>query len=104
MERWQSTYEHHVAINLSESGVHPLTIRELLGLPGETPAPDVETLLDVPLGYAQGNGAEPLRERVALLYPGADLENILITHGGAEANFLSTMELLGTGLFVWFTR
>ena len=25
MERLQSTYEHHVAFNLSESGVHPLT-------------------------------------------------------------------------------
>jgi hypothetical protein len=27
MERYQSTYEHRVAINLSESGVHPLTVR-----------------------------------------------------------------------------
>ena len=26
MERWQSTYEHRVRINLSESGVHPLTV------------------------------------------------------------------------------
>ena len=30
MERWQSTWEHQVAFNLSESGVHPMTVRELL--------------------------------------------------------------------------
>jgi hypothetical protein len=32
MERWQSIYENQVAYNLSESGVHPLTIAELLEL------------------------------------------------------------------------
>ena len=26
MERYQSTYEHHVRYNLSESGGHPLTV------------------------------------------------------------------------------
>ncbi len=29
MERMQSTYENDVAFNLSESGVHPLTLGEL---------------------------------------------------------------------------
>ena len=32
MERWQSTYENRVAYNLSESGVHPLTLGELADL------------------------------------------------------------------------
>jgi len=102
MERWQSTYEHQVAYNLSESGVHPLSTRELLALPGETPAPSQRQLLDIRLGYAQGNGAEPLHDRVALLYPGSDRDNILITHGGAEANFLTTLELLEAGDHVVF--
>ncbi|MED5507971.1 MAG: hypothetical protein VX684_09035, partial [Planctomycetota bacterium] len=35
MERWQSTYEHQVELNLSDSGVHPLTVQELLE-PGES--------------------------------------------------------------------
>jgi hypothetical protein len=30
MERWQSTWEHSVEFNLSESGVEPLPLRELL--------------------------------------------------------------------------
>ena len=30
LERWQSMHEHEVEINLSESGVHPLRLRELM--------------------------------------------------------------------------
>ena len=32
MERWQSTFEHRVDFNLSESGVHPLNLAELFEL------------------------------------------------------------------------
>ena len=32
LERWQSTWENRVRYNLSESGVHPLSIQELLDL------------------------------------------------------------------------
>src|SRR5207244_4515581 len=49
LERWQSTWENRVRYNLSESGVHPLSIHELLELAGASPAP----LLDVRLGYSQ---------------------------------------------------
>jgi aspartate/methionine/tyrosine aminotransferase len=97
MERWQSTWEHKVAYNLSESGVHPLSVEELLELPGADGGLVPAALLDLRLGYTQGNGAEALRERIALLYPGADLENVLVTHGGAEANFLTTLRLLEPG-------
>jgi aspartate/methionine/tyrosine aminotransferase len=97
MERWQSTWEHKVAYNLSESGVHPLSLEELLEMPGGDGGLVPAALLDVRLGYAQGNGAEVLRERIALLYPGADRDNVLVTHGGAEANFLTTLRLLEPG-------
>ncbi|MGH7340600.1 MAG: aminotransferase class I/II-fold pyridoxal phosphate-dependent enzyme, partial [Candidatus Rokuibacteriota bacterium] len=52
LERWQSTWEHRVRFNLSESGVHPFTIRELLSLAGAA----AEPLLGVRLGYSQANG------------------------------------------------
>ena len=97
MERWQSTHEHKVSFNLSESGVHPLTLEELLGMPGGDGTATPDTLGPIPLGYTQGNGLEALRERVALLYPGSDIENILLTHGGAEANFLTTLRLIEPG-------
>lgn len=89
MERYQSTYEHRVDINLSESGVHPLTVRGLLDLAGT--GGDVD---NVRLGYGQSNGSDELRARIAALYPGATDANVLVTVGGAEANFTSFWHLI----------
>ena len=82
MERWQSTYEHRVDINLSESGVHPLTVDELVALSGRDL--DVGSTL---LGYGQSNGSDELRALVAGQYDGASDASVLVTTGGAEANF-----------------
>jgi aspartate/methionine/tyrosine aminotransferase len=90
MERYQSTWEHRVEINLSESGVHPMTARELLELADR---PD-EDIRDVRLGYGQSNGSDELRARIAALYPGADDGSVLVTVGGAEANFVSFWHLM----------
>ena len=89
MERWQSTHEHRVRYNLSESGVHPLTVGELLELAGADGAVD-----DVRLGYGQSNGSDELRARIAALYPGATDASVLVTVGGAEANFTCFWHLL----------
>jgi aspartate/methionine/tyrosine aminotransferase len=89
MERYQSTYEHRVEINLSESGVHPMTVRELLELAGAD-----HGIEDVRLGYGQSNGSDALRARIAALYPGATDANVLVTVGGAEANFTSFWHLM----------
>lgn len=90
MERWQSLYEHRVRYNLSESGVEPLTVGEVLRLTGLEPEA-------IPLGYTQTNGTEALRERIAALYRGAGPENVVVTCGGAEANFLVLWHLLAPG-------
>ena len=82
MERWQSTYEHRVGINLSESGVHPLTVGELLELTGGEV--DVDGTL---LSYGQSNGSDRLRALIAGQYEGASDASVLVTIGGAEANF-----------------
>jgi aspartate/methionine/tyrosine aminotransferase len=92
LERWQSVWENKVELNISESGVHPLTTAELV--------PDTEQLkkiLDVQLLYPQTNGSEELRTRIAEIYPGAKMENVLVTCGGSEANFVSTWGLLEPG-------
>jgi len=90
MERMQSTWENLVDFNLSESGVHPLTPRELLD--GQTDA-----LLDQPLVYTQSNGTIELRSRVAALYPGAGIEQIEVTNGGSEANYIVVWRLIEPG-------
>ena len=66
MERMQSTWENLVDYDMSESGVRPLTLRELTAM-----GFDLESFLDVPLGYSQSNGTIELREQIAALYPGA---------------------------------
>ncbi len=93
LERWQSTWENRVRFNLSESGVHPLSIRELLALAGAPTDP----LLDVRLGYSQSNGTDTLRQRVATLYPGASPDQVLVTTGSAEANYVAALRLIEPG-------
>ena len=88
MERWQSTWEHRVDYNLSESGVHPLTVGELLALGG--PAADLSS---VRLGDSQSNGTDELRALIASLHPGATDRSVVVTIGGAEANFVAFWEL-----------
>lgn len=92
MERWQSTYEHRVDYNLSESGVHPLTVGELLAFAG--PSADLSRVL---LGYSQSNGTDELRALIASLHPGATERSVVVTIGGAEANFVGFWELSRPG-------
>ena len=66
LERLQSSWEHRVAWNLAESGVHPLRVEELA-----TTAAERAALLAEPLGYPQTNGSIELREAIASMYPAA---------------------------------
>jgi aspartate/methionine/tyrosine aminotransferase len=91
MERMQSTWENRVAHNLSESGVHPMSVEELLG-----PAERAELMRDR-LVYIQSNGTEELRASVARLHPGATAENVTVTNGTAEANFIVAWRLVEPG-------
>ena len=84
----QSVWENRVRFNLAESGVKPLRLEELL---------DPAALGDTPLGYPQTSGSEELRELVSDLYPGSDAENVLVTNGTAEANFISVLNLVEPG-------
>jgi len=92
MERMMSKLEKVVDYNLSESGVHPLTLRELVDDPAV-----IEELLTTELDYPQANGIPELRERIAALYPGATPDNVLVTVGCAEANFITIQTLLAPG-------
>lgn len=89
MERLQSTWEKKVRYDLSESGVESLTLEEA--------ARDFDALRTVSLGYAEGTGREATRTLVASLHPGASVENVLVTTGTSEANFLTVATLLSPG-------
>lgn len=91
LERVQSLFENTVDFNLTESGFHPYKLNELL-------TPDqIEELNNTVLGYGQTNGSIPLRKRIASYYTDCNEENILVTNGSAEANFVACHTLLEKG-------
>src|SRR3954465_936727 len=92
MERMQSTWENLVDYDMSESGVRPLTLRELVAM-----GFDLDTFLDVPLGYSQSNGTIGLRDAIAALYLGATADHIEVTNGTSEANYLIALSQLRAG-------
>ncbi|MEZ5306546.1 MAG: aminotransferase class I/II-fold pyridoxal phosphate-dependent enzyme [Pyrinomonadaceae bacterium] len=93
MERMMSKLEHEVDFNLSESGVHPMLLEELLG---EDRA-NLEELLATDLNYPHANGTPGLRRNISALYEGAAPENVLVTVGAIEANYLAITTLLDPG-------
>jgi aspartate/methionine/tyrosine aminotransferase len=92
MERMQSTWENLVDYDMSESGVRPLTLRNLVEM-----GFDLDAFFDQPLGYSQSNGTLELRERLAAIYPGTDVEQIEVTNGTSEANYLIALSQLQPG-------
>jgi len=91
LERVQSLWENQVEYNLTESGVHPFTLNELLD------EDSVAALANLRLGYGQTNGSISLREAIAALYHGAGSDNVVVTNGSAEANFVATWSALDDG-------
>lgn len=91
LERNQSLYENTVRYNLTESGIHPLTLGELLTEQQQ------QEVLNLKLGYGQTNGAPALRSTLASYYPGLNADNVIVTNGSAEANFVAFWCLLEPG-------
>src|SRR5438128_9023932 len=89
LERWQSRHENSVEYNLSESGVHPLTLADI----GIT----ADDLANCRLGYGHSNGSDRFRSLVASQYAAASERNVLATIGGAEANLISVLRLVQPG-------
>jgi aspartate/methionine/tyrosine aminotransferase len=88
-----SVWEYTVTFNLSESGVHPMSVAEL----AKDDPNFIEELLATGLSYPQTNGSIELRDNIAALYPGSNRDNVVVTTGAAQANFTSLLTLLDPG-------
>lgn len=98
LERWMTRHETHVKYDIAESGILPLSTQDLLNFePAETRAATLEALLNLPLGYSEARGTEGLRQALASTYAGVSADQILVTTGAIEANFLLFNELLSPG-------
>ena len=89
MERMQSLYEHEVEYNLTESGVWPLRIDELLDNEEA-----IDDFLKQQAFYPESPGLPLLREHISSWYPEAGVDNVTLMAGGAEANYTALWSLL----------
>ena len=93
LEYTQSLWEQKVDINLTESGVHPIRLGELLGDDESM----ISELLATEINYPHVNGNPLLRESIADLYDGAGVDNVLVTVGAAEANNIIMQTIMEPG-------
>lgn len=85
MTRWET----RTPFDIAESGVYPQTLRELLAFePADERERILERMLDLRLGYSEAPGTLELRSAIAATYRDTAPEEILVTTGAIEANFL----------------
>lgn len=93
LEREMSRWEKIVSFNVSESGVWPISLKELI-----QDDAFLQQMLDAPLDYPHVQGRPALRERITNLYDEtATAANVLVTVGGAGANHAILSSLLKPG-------
>ncbi len=91
LEREQSLWENEVKYNLSESGVHPGSINNHFSIQ------DIDDILNTELTYGFTQGSPELRQNISQIYSNIRPDNILVTNGSAEANFISILTHLSAG-------
>ena len=92
MMRMQCLYERKVEFDLSETTVLPIRVSELLDRED-----DIERFIANELSYPESEGSQLFRERIAQFYMDCKPENITVTNGGSEANYVTLWTLLEPG-------
>jgi len=93
-------HEMHVTYDIAESGIHPLRLADLLtweGVASGEAQATLDALLNLHLGYSEARGTVALRSAIAATYTGCDADNVLVTTGAIEANYLLFNVLLDAG-------
>jgi len=88
-------HELNVKYDIAESGIAPISVKELLSYDDNKEA--IDSILNSPLAYGDINGSLSLRQEIAKTYSNCAPENIFITIGATEANFLIFHDLLNPG-------
>lgn len=98
LERWMTKYEVNVQWDIAESGIFPMSMREIIDLlPESERAETLDRLLDLRLGYSEARGSAKLRGLIAATYENTSADEILIATGAIEANYVLFNELLTAG-------
>lgn len=98
LERWMTRWELDVDYDIAESGILPMSLADLYELIAPATRERLERdLHEMPLGYSEARGTIGLRTAIADTYARATPEDILVTTGAIEANFLLFNTLLEPG-------
>lgn len=98
LERWMTRWELDVDFDIAESGILPLSLHEVLErLPADVASKTQHFIQQTPLGYSEARGTARLRSVLASTYARAQPEDILVTTGAIEANFLLFHTLVSPG-------
>lgn len=92
MERWLEEHDGAARWDVSRSGYHPKTLRELVGTGAL-----LDTILDTPQRYTPNNGGAALRDVIATQWPGCEGDSVLVTSGATESNWLAIDTLIRPG-------
>lgn len=95
VERWMNTYENDAVYNLAETDAKPFTLDELLSLGNK--AQLLDDLLQVKISYNQTTGSDALKQVISDFYEDTTPDNILVTTGAIEADFLVINSLVQAG-------
>jgi aspartate/methionine/tyrosine aminotransferase len=98
LERWMTRWELDVDYDICESGILPLSLDDLCALLDDATAAGLRAdLASMPLGYSEARGTIALRSTLAATYRDVTPDDILVTTGAIEANFLVMNALLEPG-------
>lgn len=98
LERWMTTWELNVTHDITESGISPMSIDDLLRVAGvDRPEAVIADLMARPQLYSEARGTEELRRTIAGTYRDVGEDDVLVTTGAIEANFLTYNALLEAG-------
>lgn len=98
LERWMTRWELVVTHDICESGIKPLSLADIQKLIPASDASELERLIhEMPLGYSEARGTESLRSTLAKTYAHTSADNVLVTTGAIEANYLLFSVLLQPG-------
>lgn len=95
LERWMTTWELDVDCDIAESGILPLSMADVMELISPEAREALQRdLMELPLSYSEARGTKALREILASTYARASADDVLVTTGAIEANFLLFNALL----------
>jgi len=96
VEQWMNEWETKAVTNLAETCVDSLSAGALLDLSGRREE-IMRLMMDLRLSYGDILGSEELLGAIASMYESAALENVIVMHGGAAANFIAMFTLIEPG-------